>query len=85
MAELKPCPFCGGYPLSGVEFYESCGGIDDIKLKATIYCPKCHINRGYVFKATDVNPVPFFDYEVAFDKAISKWNERAKDDIGRSN
>ena len=71
---LKPCPFCGESPLSGVEFYESCGS--NIKLRATVCCPKCHINRGYVFKATDVNPVPFFDYEVAFDKAKKLWNQR---------
>lgn len=74
MTELKPCPFCGESPISGVEFYESCGS--NIKLKAIVYCPKCHINRGYLFRATDINPVPFLDYEVAFDKAVKSWNQR---------
>lgn len=75
MVELKPCPFCGKQPISGVEFYESCGGTN-IKLKAIIYCPICHVGRGNIFQATDINPVPFFDYEVAFDKAVKAWNQR---------
>ena len=75
MAELKPCPFCGESPLSGIEFCESCGS-DNIKLRAVVYCPKCHISKGKVFKATDINPVPFFNYEVAFDNAKTAWNQR---------
>lgn len=74
MNDLKRCPFCGEAPSSGVEFYESCGG--EVKLKAIVYCPKCHINKGYVFKATDINPVPFLDYDIAFDKAVKSWNQR---------
>lgn len=74
MDDLKRCPFCGEVPSSGVEFYESCGS--DIKLKAIVYCLKCHVSRGTVFRATDINPVPFLDYEVAFDKAVKLWNQR---------
>ena len=76
MDELKPCPFCGEAPSSGVEFFESCGSTD-IKLRVIVYCQKCHVARGFVFKATDITPVPFFDYEVAFDKAKKAWNRRA--------
>lgn len=75
MDDLKRCPFCGEIPSSGVEFCVSCGS--EIKLKAIVYCPKCHINRGYIFKATDINPVPFLDYEIAFDKAVKAWNQRS--------
>ena len=76
MAELKPCPFCGKYPSSGVEFFESHG--TDVKLRATVYCSGCHISRGVVFTATDITPIPFLDYEIAFDKAKTAWNKRAE-------
>ena len=80
MENLKPCPFCGVKPSSGVEFFES-SSVDGIKLKAIVYCPECRVSKGVVFKATDINPVPFFDYEVAFDKAKQAWNKRmCKDD-----
>lgn len=75
---LKPCPWCGEIPKSGVDFYESCGS--EVKLAAIVYCPKCGANRREIFKATDVNPVPFFTYEVAFDHVKQAWNRRAKDE-----
>jgi len=73
--ELKRCPFCGEQPVSGVEFSGSDGVT--IKLKAVVRCPRCDVSRGFVFKATDINPVPFFTYEVAFDKAKTQWNQRS--------
>ena len=76
MDNLKPCPFCGKYPSSGVEFFESRG--TDVKLRATVYCSECHVSRGVVFTATGITPIPFLDYEIAFDKAKTAWNRRAK-------
>ena len=75
MTELKPCPFCGQRPVTGVDFYESCGG-HSVKLQAVVTCTKCHVSRGVVFQATDINLIPFSDYENAFNKAIELWNER---------
>lgn len=78
MSELKPCPFCRGKPECGVEFYESSGS--NVLLKAEVWCERCHIGRAQIFKATEITLVPFERYTDAFDKAISKWNERAKDE-----
>ena len=75
--ELKPCPFCGGKPECGVEFYESSGS--NVILKAEVWCEKCRIGRAQIFKATEITLVPFERYTDAFDKAISEWNRRAKD------
>ena len=75
---LKPCPWCGESPKSGVEFYESKGSVGT--LAAIVYCPKCGVNRRKIFKATDVITVPFSVYEVAFDEVKQAWNRRTKDD-----
>ena len=75
MSELKPCPFCGKYPSCGVEEFERNGLV--IKLRAAVYCSGCHVSRGVIFTATDINPIPFLDYEIAFDRAKQEWNRRA--------
>lgn len=81
--KLKPCPFCGNQPEAGVEFYESIGG--EVKLKAEIWCERCHVGRAKIFKATEITPVPFDRYMDAFDSAVLKWNTRAEDTDGCSN
>lgn len=75
---LKPCPFCGGEPESGVEFYESSGGL--VKLKAEVWCERCRIGRYKIFKATEISLVPFERFIDAFDKAISDWNTRCENE-----
>lgn len=75
MDELKRCPFCGESPICGVDFYESCGGA--VKLQAVVKCTSCGTSKRVVFNATDVNLVPFWDYEKAFDKVRDEWNRRA--------
>lgn len=76
--KLKPCPFCGGKPECGVEFYKSSGS--NITLKAEVWCERCCIGRAQIFKATEITLVPFERYTDAFNKAISEWNKRAKDE-----
>ena len=78
MSELKNCPFCGGKPECGVEFYESSGR--EVTLKAEVWCERCHIGRAYIFKATEITLVPFKRYTYAFDKAIEAWNRRMSDE-----
>lgn len=84
MIELKPCPFCGGIPNCGVEFYESRGA--EVRLAAVVECTGCGIRKREIFKATDnVAFVPFCDYEKAFTKVINAWNARAKMDVPDTN
>lgn len=75
MPELKPCPFCGAMPRSGVEFYEKCGA--DIKLSAVVECPSCHIKKREIFKACEGYVlVPMSDYNKAFTRVVEAWNRR---------
>lgn len=77
MAELKPCPFCGSIPQSGVDFYESCG--KSVILAATVECTGCGIRKRKIFKATDnVSYVSFYDYDNAFEEVIKAWNMRVE-------
>ena len=79
MSELKPCPFCGALPQSGVEFYESHGA--EVRLSAVVKCTGCGVSKRKIFKATDnVSFVPFYDYENAFNDVIREWNRRVNDD-----
>lgn len=71
---LKPCPFCGEIPTSGIEYYD--GSRTDIRLRAVVYC-KCGANKSVIFRATDINLVPFLNYEAAYDKAKKLWNKRS--------
>ena len=82
MAELKPCPFCGGNP-----YYESYDRL------IIIGCHTCGYSRGfhgYVQSEQDTG-VPIIyqggkisDYEwydkAAHEKATEAWNRRVKDD-----
>ena len=80
MSELKPCPFCGGKPESGVEFYKSCGS--EVKLSDQVWCERCHVGRRAIFNATDIQLVPFQTYVNAFEKAVEKWNRRKGEQDG---
>lgn len=73
---LKPCPFCGEIPISGIEYYDGGSG-DNIRLRAVVYCKGCGANKSAIFRATDINLVPFLNYEAAYDKAKKLWNKRS--------
>ncbi len=73
MNELKPCPFCGSLPQSGVEFYEICG--NEIKLAAVVECTGCGTRKRKIFKATEgTSYVPFDKYDNAFEEVVQIWN-----------
>lgn len=78
MTELKRCPFCGGAPKHGVEFYESHGS--EVKVSAAVVCKNCGVSKRTIFKATDsISLIPFLDYESAFAEVVEKWNTRVKE------
>ena len=67
MAELKPCPFCGGEAkiVTTTEVY----GLDDIKRKyGYVRCGKDYLNCCVI----QFNEFPL-------DEAIEAWNRRAED------
>ena len=72
---VKPCPFCGGKPEVGVEF-DGSNSVDEIWLKAEVWCNHCNFGREKIFKATGIGLVPFDDYTNAFDEALRRWNKR---------
>ena len=81
MAELKPCPFCGGNKLKvdskkGNNFRYINGKREEYHV-VTVRCNKCHA-RG---PAASVY-LPRFSYDavgVMNDAAIEAWNRRASD------
>ena len=78
MEDLKPCPFCGGDAISGVQLCESAGS--EITLQAIIKCKEGCASRITCFKAARAfQLVPFGDFIGAFNATVSKWNERAGD------
>ncbi len=67
MAELKPCPFCGGE--AKIVFTAEVYNIDDVKKKF-----------GYVRCGKDYpNCCVIQDNEIDLDQAIEAWNRRAED------
>ena len=72
MADLKPCPFCGGEAKTVVG-YDTVGG-GEFKLSAYVQCTVCGIYQRIKF---DAYQKQFSDYEDVFERAISLWNQRS--------
>ena len=75
MAELKPCPFCGGDAKTEVSYLKYGG--DDLLLKATVYCGECRVGKSVKFNALCKS---FDEYIEQFKTATDIWNERAYGD-----
>ncbi len=78
MAELKPCPFCGGRKIA----YSIKTSTSNFKriYHAAMYCEKCHCYGNRVL----IYPVEDSRYSVGRNelykrKAIEAWNRRAED------
>ena len=80
MAELKPCPFCGG---TDIRYSLKITGHFDVRYHATMYCNKCHCYGA----RTLTGMVHHYDYKgrtvIKNDAtikaaAIEAWNRRAE-------
>ena len=73
MAELKPCPFCGGEPAKRI--MTSMGGQIYI---AILRCDKCQIEKRIAYSPGKVNK-PKNAEATAFRMVGREWNRRAGD------
>ena len=73
---LKPCPFCGAYPVAnfGVAIF---AGYEK-SFNAIIKCPKCNIEKKYSSDRFVTN-IPFEKVLSLMDTAIYNWNTRNYD------
>lgn len=71
MAELKPCPFCGGIALYVEE--RAFAGLSKIDIFLAVRCTEC----GCRTKGVKVNGVESSDERKAM--AAVEWNRRAED------
>ena len=86
MAELKPCPFCGGHARLNyrqTKYYgQNCFGAKKIKFTGYIVCNKC-LSRGKPVSVISdrVNCRGWSDElkEKMFPLAAEAWNRRAND------
>ena len=72
---LKPCPFCGAYPVANFGCYVI--GLEKT-FNAIIKCPKCNIEKKYISDRF-VTSIPFEKVLSLMDTAIYNWNTREKE------
>ena len=77
MADLKPCPFCGGEPVSNA--MTSFGGAIYI---ATIKCEKCGITKKMAYSPGKINK-PKNAASTALRLVAKEWNRRAGEEYKR--
>lgn len=65
MAELKPCPFCGGMPELIVESSYDAAGLYAVENYYSIACTRCFARSGRIYNK---------------EKAKEAWNRRAGED-----
>ena len=75
MAELKPCPFCGG-KANIREFAHGHSGAGEFTASYEVGCPKCKIVFRYDSRFVLENGIPKFK-ENGYEKCVEAWNRRA--------
>ena len=79
MANLKPCPFCGGEADQKVA-----DGIAGTIIVVTTFCKTCRATVRSAYSPGVVNK-PKNATATALRLATKTWNRRVNDDIGKSN
>ena len=70
--ELKPCPFCGETPTTGIN-YSKCGG-GELRLTFSVVCLNCKTVKSVT---REVEGKSFDEYVNNMKAAIDLWNRRA--------
>ena len=85
MAELKPCPFCGGYDTDYSQKRVQCDYGSNARYQAAVYCRKCNAygrrvlsEKAYVRDYAALQRVT----EGLRERAIEAWNRRAGEQDG---
>lgn len=73
MKDLKPCPFCGGEPVTKVE--TTYMALKENRMLFSITCKDCGVTR--TSSLNTINGDTFKDVEIAIETATRRWNERA--------
>lgn len=82
MAELKPCPFCGGTKLGFSSKIVSRDYNTSYLYHGAIYCKSCNTYGARVLseKVKCAYPSHRIDFDSLESRAIEAWNRRAEDD-----
>ena len=82
MAELKPCPFCGGYDTDYSQKRVQCDYGRKARYQGAIYCRKCNAYGRRVLSEKMIAGDYYGRSKVTDGlrkKAIEAWNRRAED------
>ena len=80
MAELKPCPFCGGEAKFFIKYHMERGTTRGYKFG--IYCTKCDITTARTDYAIELKLNGNGEIETTLDErplAVEAWNRRVND------
>ena len=80
MAELKPCPFCGGAKMDVSQKVVARDHGTKVQYRVAVYCKSCNTYGPRVLtEKIKVYSEQRVDFEKARESAIEAWNRRAGD------
>lgn len=74
MKDLKPCPFCGGGPVSRVEVTYT-AGLRDSTIVFSVRCKNCGVMKSTCLRTPEGDSFQHVENAIAY--AVNCWNERA--------